>query len=511
MRKRNPEYKQMAFETAIRNPERYKIILNTLSEFDGVILNRDNLLIIVCKLYRDGIVSTDQFDISNISDDQLKQIVIQVNLTRNADGGFPKGYCSRFWTYVRTLCELGFVYATFGEVFEISKTAKLLIDDKIDDQIAFSTQAVIFNRKSPFRNVSNDFNFFKFVTEILLKRWEKGEGISYEQFIVSLFSYNGDAEEFLNIIDNVSLPDNLSAYNFVKRKYNAKNKFKTICRDYPDAVLRLLRITGFVTLKYIGKLIIQINEEKIDYINRIFKFEAFFSDEEKINTKLFFNKYSEYSLLLLDQTKKFEETDDYLNYGKKIKQVIEEYKIDIKYVSDLIDSISNGKKYEEFKYIPEPIKLEFYITLLLYLCYGENYTIKPNYKSDSFGLPISQAPGKIGDIEVFSEMVYWLVEVTLMRNRNQQLNNETSNVVRHLNTSDKETYLSLVAPVIHEDTKTFYDNQIIGFLNKNKRVSIKGFEINEFKQVVISKNALEIMKAYTDDYLSMTKKNLGLL
>ena len=94
--RRESEYKQMAFETAVRNPERYKDILSALKEFDGVILNKENLLTIVSSLYRNGIVTTDKYNIEKLSNPKLNDVVIEVNSTRNSDGGFPKGYCSRF-------------------------------------------------------------------------------------------------------------------------------------------------------------------------------------------------------------------------------------------------------------------------------------------------------------------------------------------------------------------------------------------------------------------------------
>ena len=42
--RRKPTHKQMAFETAVRNPERYIEILSAVSEFEGTVLNDKNLL-----------------------------------------------------------------------------------------------------------------------------------------------------------------------------------------------------------------------------------------------------------------------------------------------------------------------------------------------------------------------------------------------------------------------------------------------------------------------------------
>ncbi|MDX3960594.1 AlwI family type II restriction endonuclease, partial [Aliarcobacter skirrowii] len=169
-KKRVPTYKQMAFDTAVRNPERYIDILTVVRDFDGEILDDNILLNIVSALYLEGVVTSSEININeNTTISDIKDLVIQVNSSRNADGGFPKGYQSRFWTYMRALCELGFVFARYNQEFRLSKTAKMLIDRDIDEQEAFSIQAMKYNRKSPYRNVSNDFNFFKFILMVLLK------------------------------------------------------------------------------------------------------------------------------------------------------------------------------------------------------------------------------------------------------------------------------------------------------------------------------------------------------
>ena len=146
--RREAEYKQMAFETAVRNPERYRGILLRLAEFEGIALNDVNLLEIVSHLYLVGEVSSERIRVINTTTaEQIKADVIEVNSTRNADGGFPKGYASRFWTYMRTLSELGFVYAQYKKPFKLSQMAKKLVKGDVDEQEAFSVQAMKYNRR----------------------------------------------------------------------------------------------------------------------------------------------------------------------------------------------------------------------------------------------------------------------------------------------------------------------------------------------------------------------------
>ena len=93
--KRIATYKQMAFETAVRNPERYKGILTAISPYINKVLNDETLLQVVSSMYLNGIVSSDGVEITeNSTIESIENAVIAVNSTRRADGGFPQGYQS---------------------------------------------------------------------------------------------------------------------------------------------------------------------------------------------------------------------------------------------------------------------------------------------------------------------------------------------------------------------------------------------------------------------------------
>ncbi|RKX70241.1 hypothetical protein DRP43_03570 [candidate division TA06 bacterium] len=273
-----PKYKQMAFETAVRNPERYKGILTAIQSFENRVLDNDTLLEIVSYLYLNGIVASPKIRIKETSTfESISSKVIEVNSTRKADGGFPEGYASRYWTYMRTLSEMGFVYAQYNEPLKFSKIAEMLVKDKLDEQEAFSIQAIKYNRKSPYRNILNDFNYFKFIVKILKER----ERISYEQFIISTFSKNGNLKEFFEIINSNTFNDSNKVENFLREQYNTNLKAQTILRDYPDVVLRLLLITGFISIQFQGKVLIYLNQDKEGYIDDLLDISVELGEEEK--------------------------------------------------------------------------------------------------------------------------------------------------------------------------------------------------------------------------------------
>ena len=503
--KQKPRYKQMALETAVRNPERYKDILGILIEYENAVLNDENLLEIVTHLYREGIVSAVGYDFDTMTVAEQKRAVKTINSTRRADGGFPTGYASRFWTYVRTLSEFGFLYATYNDKFIISNIAKLLVKNEIDDQIAFATQAAIYNRKSPYRNVSNDFNYFQFITNVLIKLHELDKSLSYEQFVLSLFSRDGNINDFLEEINSNKFNDEHTLYEYLVDKYGVNNTIRTVTKDYPDAVIRLLKITGFISIKYSGKLKIMINYDKLEFINQIFSSEYTFTDNQKQNRKLFFDQYNLYSNQLLGITARWTvEGREDIHF--KLKRVVDDYGIDVKKINELLNNFILNKDHE-FKYVPSPLKLEFYLAILLYLVYGKDFIIAPNYKADSLGLPISHAPGNQGDIYVYSEVINWLVEVTLIRNKQQQLNSETTSVIRHLEEDYRDNYLSFVAPYIHPDTKNFYENEVIRMLLTDKLVYLETYDITEFIDKVLSKSIHKSMETNTKKIInSVTAK-----
>lgn len=516
--KRVATYKQMAFETAVRNPERYIEILGAISEFEGMTLTDENLLKIVSKLYVDGVVSSDEITISeNTTIEDIKSQVQDVNSTRRADGGFPAGYASRFWTYMRTPSELGLVYAQYNEPFKLSEICKKLITGEIDEQEAFSIQAVKYNRRNPYRNVSNDFNFFTFIINVLLTLKSKGKSLSYEQFIVAMFSHNGNVNEFITLLENNTFKDFDEVFDFVTKEYKVNTKFKTITQDYPDVVRRVFIISGFITIRFSGKKLIQINESKLKYIQELLKFDFKLSEEEKSNALSYFNRLDTQNneLLSLIQTARKEDVIDGEQYVNKIFNIIDDYKIDEEIIIESIEKIGSKRTViDEFREIPDPLKLEFFISILIALKYGKQYAIRPNYKADHIGKPYSHAPGNKGDIEIFSKDIYWLIEVTLIRNKTQQLNHETANVIRHLYSNEEfndrlTKYLSFVAPTIHQDVREFFDFSIVKSRSSEYNVSIKPYDLQEFVEVTQSCGNFEDMQGYTNQVIESFRNNLN--
>lgn len=407
-----------------------------------------------------------------------------------------------------------FVLAQYQQPLQFSEIAKKLIDNEIDEQEAFSIQAMKYNRRSPYRNVSNDFNYFKFILEVLKQR----ERISYEQFIISTFSNDGNVKDFLKIINKNSFGELSEVETFLRAKYGANLKTQTILRDYPDVVLRLLVITGFVSIQFRGKVFIYRNIANDDYINDLLSVNVELTDKEKEIPSSYFTKLETYNNQLLkivgEHREKVVEKDG-VEYVQKVSEIIKMYELDEEKIVESIGYIGTSKNIiPAFKYIAEPLKLEFYLSLILALKYGNKFAIRPNYKADYIGLPISHAPGNTGDIEVYSKKLYWLIEVTLIRNKTQQLNSEITSVIRHFLEDNKinnylSKYLSFIAPIIHQDTKEFYDYSIVRHKIKDQSFNLKPYSILEFIDITLTSNNFKDMENYTVQVIEKFRNNLN--
>ena len=61
----------------------------------------------------------------------------------------------------------------------------------------------IHNRRNPYRVVLNDFFFFEFIYKILKSK----NRLSYNQFVITMYSKEGNVDEMLEILENNTFRD----------------------------------------------------------------------------------------------------------------------------------------------------------------------------------------------------------------------------------------------------------------------------------------------------------------
>ena len=474
----------MSLEVAVRNPERYEGILKTFAKFEGTVLDDKGVLNVYSQLYLDEVVSADALSDEILTKKFVSNWIVN-NCSHNNEWGYPTGYQAAFTRYLKTLSEFGFIYAQYNQELRLSPVAKALVNGKITLSEAFALQSMRFWRKSPYRRVLNDFNFFEFIIDAMIELKKKGHRLSYNQLMVGLFSDDGNVKDFLSLLENNKVGDDADkAYALVKRKYSQVDaehakaaKLESAFRDYGNTVFRVLQLTGFVTVEYTGVLMLTPNENRMPLYKALKEKNFFVSESAKEDEEEYFEQLGSFDASLESLILSYREKVDHstAEYNKKIPNIINSYGLTADSIEQALVKVSNGDKKgkDTFWFIQDPVKFEFLLTLFVYTYYGDTFEYKPNFICDEAGIPYSHAPGNIGDIEIFNKDRYWLIEATLIRSKNQQVNNETVNLFRHIDdTIDRQKYLTLVAPYIHEDTKLIFNVASIITMIKSNMLSL---------------------------------------
>ena len=511
-------YKQMALEVGVRNPERYIDFLKIFSKYDGRILNDECILDIYSDLYINKVLFSTKINDDELNKKSIKKFIIN-NLKHNNEWGFPTGYQGAFCRYLKTLSEFGFIYSQYNEPLKISEVGNALISGKITSSEAFSLQSMRYWRKSPYRRVLNDYNYFQFIIDVLIELEKEDRKLSMTQFMVSLFSIDGNVEKFINIINTYKFGTNEEeAYKFVCSMYNnggddygSVSKINSAFRDYGNTVFRMLQLTGFITVNYSSVITLSVNKNKLEYYKKLKSHAFSLTEEEKESEILYFEKIGTFDGDLYKIIIDNREIEDLStrDYNLKMKKIVADYSLNIDFVKNYLFELSQEKIDGRcFWFIQAPLKLEFLLTIYVYLCYGDQFEYRPNFKCDDNGIPYSHAPGNIGDIEVFNRDIYWLIEATLITNKNQQINAETMNLFRHItNLNYQKKYLTLVAPYIHEDTALMIKvaSLVVSSERKNKIYATTN-SLSEFIENTLHQKNFVAMEGTTAEMIDLIKK-----
>lgn len=513
----------MSLEVAVRNPERYEGILKTFAKFEGVVLDDKGVLDVYSQLYLDEVVTADALSDESLTKKSVGKWIVD-NCSHNNEWGYPTGYQAAFTRYLKTLSEFGFIYAQYNQELRLSPVAKALVNGKMTLSEAFALQSMRYWRKSPYRRVLNDFNFFEFIIDAMIELKKKGHRLSYNQLMVGLFSDNGDVQDFLSLLEKNKVGNDADkAYALVKRRYSQVDadhakaaKQESAFRDYGNTVFRVLQLTGFVTVEYTGVLMLTPNESRMPLYKALKARKFFVSESAKEDEDEYFEQLGSFdasleSLILSHREKVDNSTAE---YNKKISNIINSYGLTPDSIEQALVKVSNGDKKgkDTFWFIQDPVKFEFLLTLFVYSHFGDAYIYKPNYICDEAGIPYSHAPGNIGDIEIFNKDIYWLIEATLIRSKNQQVNNETVNLFRHIDdTKNGNKYLTLIAPYIHDDTKLIFNVAYIitmlnsSMLNLNSDAQTTDDFIDDMKE----KAYFDVISSRSQDFINDIRNMLN--
>lgn len=502
-RQRSPEYKPLYFSTTLRNPERMRGFLEALKPFDGQILTDELTVDIEGELIRRGLykplrvsaaVKTAWQDGVELSNAQVQE-VIDDNPQDHKEAGFSHGWPSRFQTHFGLIRTFGFVWYQIGEPIEFSELGNLYIEKdssandgyRYDDELAFLSSFVNYQRRNPFIRVKNDNKplilLIKTIQYLEATPGNSTPGISRQELPFFNAWPNADHVGLANFIlafrnDHGLNPSSETVYEACESilgGWHAVPKLGTITKDQPDDILRKFRLTGLISLRGHGRFV-SLNSEKSELISYVLETHSEIHDFSSEREYWNFVAQVDRKLidLALESSERFQAPE---LRDARLADWVTHYGLDsIRHELKLLAK-NRASSDELLRLIPEPLRLEFLSSMLLKGS-ERSSTVVGNYKSDDQGVPISTAPGGKVDIEVHrpgDEVL--LLEVTMITGR-AQVTTEMVPISRHYSDfQGKHATVSMkfIAPRIHDDAARY-----ARFIKHDEQMDIETLSIEDF-------------------------------
>lgn len=499
-----PGFKVFSINTTVRNPVRNTEFLKSFEEFENKPFDSDAKERYLYKLVRNGVYRFTNLD-QTVKEKLKLDIQLTDSETRQAFHDNPQatGFANRVVTQLRSLKDQGFLKFTVDgkggkpAIYSITSLGHELLDNNIESNDVYCKAMIgmhayspiretMYNRSRPFLNTLFVINE---VNRLWAQRGESPKGIlkhEFAAFVLSMKDCNYK-EAAKRIIDyrikfgKVEKESFIEKYLFDTLSLN-KVAYKSIMKDYVDDVYRKFEMTGLIrqrgayTYTYIDFSLVNIGKVKL-ILNQYhdYKFETFANKDEYyefLDTIKLPWLSSEGDRKVVLQSKadalgvdisglSLNDADSLLNRISSqtaISSQVSKYSEDtIEHELLIISRDADGDSI--FESLPEALRLEFLLALLIGKKYGANYIISNLIYSDE-GMPLSFAPSGKADIVYNNPSFGLIIEATTIRDRTQQLNSETTNLTRHMkdlqNRTDKIYHMSLVAPYIHADVCDYF-------------------------------------------------------
>ena len=473
MKPKKPTYKPLLFTTTLRNLGRLRNFLAVLRDYDGMPMS-DGLAeeiaanIICLGLYRPNNTSAsakEKIKQGVLLSQREAQKIMKENPQRHEQGGFSRGWPSRFNTWFQIAKELGFVYYKLGEKVKFSATGHRLVNAQnfADEQAVFCNAFAKYQRDNPFLSVLNSNIPLALLLAVIKKLnadpKESDAGISKSEIPLLLYWKDHNAHALYLRIKQLRKEHGLSpswevildiCQKEIMGNADIKRKSASTQVDYPDEFIRKMRLTGLISLRGHGRFI-DINrneEEKVAHILRAYSTPRKYSSERE-----YFEHMSTVDKVLIRPLAAPAPRSQVKHLEKWVK--VFEWEV-IK--SEMLILLQKKEKSADniLRYMTHPVRFEF-LTALAVKSRFPKARVVPNYPVDDEGLPTSTAPGAgdTGDIECCEGKNGILLEVTMTQGRTQTVA-EIWPIARHLEKFQNKTGKAMcffVAPSIYKDSE----------------------------------------------------------
>lgn len=540
-------FKVYSINTTIRNPKRNADFLKLFKKYDKLVMDNINTYKYFFDLVQNGIYTFTNIPISvkeklelgiELSDDEVIDAI-----EKNPQA---TGLHGRVMTQLRALKDQGFLRfekAARGQnKITITKLGHEIIDNEIDGTITYTKAMIGLHAKNPARssmlNESVPFLNTLFVINEVNKEWRnmghEPKGILRHEFGAFVLSmkdcdYKRAANDIIEYrkrnrykINEKDIINHLNKNDILELKMNS------VIVDYPDDVFRKFEMTGLLVergqfgYRYIDFSKYNMEKVKIileDYKNYSFKHFTTEDDyyfylenikipwekDELIRRKVIESKCDVLGLKFdekLDLTSQ-EQMLDQMFYRKALDNAIKNIELElIKQELKILAGTSDAET--KFGDLGEPLRLEYLLALLLGKIYGTSKLVS-NIIYDENGKPLHYAPAGKSDIILYDEKGSYILEPTMQKGRNQQLNNETTNIVRHVEIEKEKSGLDfrvlMIAPVIHIDVTRFFKYMVV-----SEDAKIIPASIERSTQLFIDNSQIESLNRDFDNLVEHMKE-----
>lgn len=540
-------FKVYSINTTIRNPKRNADFLKLFKKYDKLVMDNINTYKYFFDLVQNGIYTFTNIPISvkeklelgiELSDDEVIDAI-----EKNPQA---TGLHGRVMTQLRALKDQGFLRfkkAARGQnKITITKLGHEIIDNEIDGTITYTKAMIGLHAKNPARssmlNESVPFLNTLFVINEVNKEWRnmghEPKGILRHEFGTFVLSmkdcdYKRAANDIIEYrkrnrykINEKDIINHLNKNDILELKMNS------VIADYPDDVFRKFEMTGLLVARgqfgyrYIDFSKYNMEKVKIileDYKNYSFKHFTTEDDyyfylenikipwekDELIRRKVIESKCDALGLKFdekLDLTSQ-EQMLDQMFYRKALDNAIKDIEVDlIKQELKILAGTNDAET--KFGDLGEPLRLEYLLALLLGKIYGTSKLVSNIIYAEN-GKPLHYAPAGKSDIILYDKKGSYILEPTMQKGRNQQLNNETTNIVRHVEIEKEKTGLDfrvlMIAPVIHIDVTRFFKYMVV-----SEDAKIIPASIERSTQLFIDNSQIESLNRDFDNLVEHMKE-----
>ena len=527
-------YKVFSINTTVRNPKRNTEFLKLFKKYHGEIFDKEKSYQYFFDLVKKGV-----YRLTNISeavkmkienDEELSSSEVATAIKQNPQA---TGLVGRVMTQLRSMKDQGFlmfepIKRGLKKIY-ITKLGNDLIENNIDATLIYTKAMMGMHANSPIRvtmlNQSRPFLNTIFTINEVNKRWvllgNEPKGILYHEFSTFVLSMKDcDYMKSANEIIKYRLKNKFKIKINELKDYLVENNILPIAddsflKDYPDDVYRKFEMTGLLTkhgaFNYIYINFSKYNIQKIesileDYKN--YKFEHFSSvkeyydyinnieipwqKDEIIRQKIIESK-SQILQIQLDKSLTLSQQEEFLDrifYSKALENAV--HKFNFKIINrELLILSGLVKEKSKFDEISEPLRLEYLLALLFGKKYGLLGLVSNIIYSED-GSPLHFAPASKCDMMYHNAEGSFILEPTMQRGKNQLLNNETTNIVRHIKDETRKNGLNyramMIAPYVHPDIVEFFSYQA-----DHNVVNIAPLNINRFVTLIFDSDNIKLL------------------